>query len=107
MLLLNMMIVFTLNGIDMISADEARKMYYGSLVYTNTIDYIDNKIRQAISYRENIVIICNIKKESRNKSISNLYSTIENVIEYLKGYGYDAQYKIDNTNNSYELIIKW
>lgn len=91
----------------MISANEARKMYYGSLVYTNTIDYIDNKIRQAISYRENTVIICNIKKESRNKSISNLYSTIENVIEYLKDYGYDAQYKTDITNDSYELTIKW
>lgn len=91
----------------MISADEARKIYYRSLVYTNTIDYIDNKIRQALLYRENNVIICNIKKESRDKNIINLYNTIENVIEYLKCYGYDTQYKIDNTNNSYELIIKW
>lgn len=91
----------------MISADEARKIYYGSLVYTNTVNYIDNKIRQALLYRENIVIICNIKKESRDKNIINLYNTIENVVEYLKCYGYDAQYKTNTMNNSYELIIKW
>lgn len=91
----------------MISADEARKIYYGSLVYTNTIEYIDNKIRQALLYRENIVIIYNIKKESRDKNIINLYNTIDHVIEYLKCFGYDVQYKTNITDDNYELTIKW
>lgn len=91
----------------MISADEARKKYYSSLVYWDTIEYIKAKIMQTLKYKENKLIICNITKWSKDRAIVNLYNTIENVVEYLKFYGYDAQYKIDNTNNSYELIIKW
>lgn len=91
----------------MISADEARKKYYSSRVYYNTIEYIKDKIIQTLEYKENKLIIYNITKNSKDRAIINLYNTIENVVEYLKFYGYDVQYKTNIINDSYKLIIKW